>query len=72
VIPVTPLIASVRSLPHLYDGSLRSVKNVSTAQVHRMWVEEAIDGEVLLDLDGEQSGSLPLSVEVLPKALFVL
>jgi YegS/Rv2252/BmrU family lipid kinase len=64
-------IEAVLNLPKLYRGNLlkRSDK-VQFFQARR--IEARASSQVLLNLDGEQPGSLPATVEVLPQALPVL
>lgn len=71
VIPDLPLWRTILATPHLYDGHLQDVKEVSSASIRHL---EAIvrDGKsALVDLDGEQPGLLPLRVSVVAKALLV-
>jgi diacylglycerol kinase family enzyme len=71
LIPDLPLLRSLGATPRLYSGTVGNVKEVSTAQVVKL-VATARDGTpVLVDLDGEQPGRLPLTVEVLEKKLVV-
>lgn len=54
-------------LPKLYNGRIEDVKKVSTFTCRR--VEAFSDQRVLLDVDGEQPGSLPAVIDILPGAL---
>jgi diacylglycerol kinase family enzyme len=60
---------SVRNLPRLYDGTLASVPGVVSARVWSVSAEAEDAGDVLVDLDGEQPGALPLAIRVLPGRL---
>ncbi|MBW1715998.1 MAG: diacylglycerol kinase family lipid kinase [Deltaproteobacteria bacterium] len=55
------------NLPNLYNGKIYQVKKV-TALVGKR-VEAYSDQRVLLDVDGEQPGQLPVTIEIVPKAL---
>jgi len=57
-------------LPKLYSGRITEVKHVSTFTCRR--VEAFSDQRVLLDVDGEQPGSLPAVMDILPGALRIL
>lgn len=58
------------NLPRLYNGRIYSVANVSRLSGRKI---EAGSGEkVLLDLDGEQPGRLPVRAEVVPLALWLV
>ncbi len=54
-------------LPKLYNGKILKVKKVSAFEAKR--VEADSDQRVLLDVDGEQLGRLPVHIEILPGAL---
>ena len=62
----TQLIASS---PRLFSGTLANVKDVSRIAVRSLQAATTDGSEMLVDLDGEQPGVLPLNVEILPKAL---
>jgi YegS/Rv2252/BmrU family lipid kinase len=51
----------------LYDGTHLQLPGVTTARARRVVAES--EGEVLLDLDGEQPGRLPATWEIVPRAL---
>jgi YegS/Rv2252/BmrU family lipid kinase len=53
----------------LYDGTHVKLPQTITAQARK--VEATSDEVVLLDVDGEQPGRLPASMEILPGALIV-
>jgi len=71
VIPDLPVWRTILATPHLYDGRLGNVKEVSTAVVVELDAVVLSGKSVLVDLDGEQPGSLPLKASVVRKALFV-
>ncbi len=54
-------------LPKLYNGKILQVKRVRTLTGRR--VEAFSDKRVLLDVDGEQPGCLPVRIEIVPSAL---
>ena len=55
------------NLPNLYNGKIYQVEEVTTFVGKR--IEAYSDQRVLLDVDGEQPGQLPVIVEMVPKAL---
>lgn len=57
----------VYSLPKLYNGKILEVKRVRSLTGKR--VEAFSDSRVLLDVDGEQPGCLPVEIEIIPSAL---
>ena len=54
-------------LPKLYNGKLLEVSKVSAFEARK--VEADSEQRVLLDVDGEQLGELPVVVEIVPGAL---
>lgn len=63
-------LAALGQLPGLYRGAHVRHPAVSMTRVRAMELE-AVDGDVLVHLDGEPFGSLPLRIEVRPAALTV-
>ncbi len=57
-------------LPKLYNGKLLEVGKVSAFEAKK--VEADSDQRVLLDVDGEQLGSLPVVIEIVPDALSLI
>jgi YegS/Rv2252/BmrU family lipid kinase len=55
------------NLPNLYNGKILQVKKVSAFEVKKLEAES--DQRVLLDVDGEQPGELPIVIEIVPGAL---
>jgi diacylglycerol kinase (ATP) len=55
------------NLPKLYNGKLLQLKKVKTFVGKR--VEASSDQQVLLDVDGEQPGRLPVVIDIVPKAV---
>ena len=55
------------NLPKLYNGKILEVSKVFTLTGKR--IEAHSDQQVLLDVDGEQPGQLPVTVEIVPDAL---
>jgi len=58
------------NLPNLYNGKLYQVEKVTTLVGKR--VEAYSDQQVLLDVDGEQPGQLPVVVEMVPGVLHMI
>jgi diacylglycerol kinase family enzyme len=56
-----------RHLPKLYNGKLFQVDKVDTLRGRR--IEACSDQRVLLDVDGEQPGQLPVVIDMVPGAL---
>jgi diacylglycerol kinase family enzyme len=54
-------------LPKLYNGKLLEVDKVSAFEAKK--VEADSDQRVLLDVDGEPLGALPVVIEMVPGAL---
>jgi diacylglycerol kinase (ATP) len=55
------------NLPNLYNGKINQVDKVTTLVGKR--VEAYSDQRVLLDVDGEQPGQLPVLIDIVPRAL---
>lgn len=55
------------NLPKLYNGKLLQLEKVSTVVGKR--VQASSDQRVLLDVDGEQPGQLPVTIDIIPGAL---
>lgn len=58
------------NLRHLYDGKLFSVKKVSHFRTKRICATS--DELVYLDVDGEQPGTLPVEIDIIPAALNII
>ncbi|GAG28843.1 unnamed protein product, partial [marine sediment metagenome] len=58
------------NLPKLYNGKILRIKKVSTLSGKR--VEAYSDQRVLLDVDGEQPGLLPVIIDIVPGALLLI
>lgn len=71
LIPDLPLGKTIFATPRLYSGTVGNVKEVSTGRVRELHAEALSEGPVLLDLDGEQPGRLPVTVRVLEKRQLV-
>lgn len=71
VIPDLPLWRTILATPHLYDGRLQNVKEVSSASIRHLDAIVLNGKSALVDLDGEQPGLLPLRASVVAKALLV-
>jgi diacylglycerol kinase (ATP) len=58
------------NLPKLYNGKIYQVAKVSSFVGKR--VEASSDQRVLLDVDGEQIGTLPVVIEIVPRAVSLI
>lgn len=58
------------NLPNLYNGNIYSVHKVSRFSGQK--IEAGSRDHVLIDLDGEQVGRLPVRAEILPMALWMV
>jgi diacylglycerol kinase (ATP) len=58
------------NLPKLYNGKIYQVPQVSSFVGKR--VEATSDQRVLLDVDGEQIGALPVVIEMVPRAVHLI
>ncbi len=58
------------NLPKLYNGKINQVGKVTTLVGKR--VEAYSDQRVLLDVDGEQPGQLPVLIDMVPRALLLI
>jgi YegS/Rv2252/BmrU family lipid kinase len=56
-----------RNLPNLYNGKILQVKKVFGLKGKT--ISASSDQKVLLDVDGEQPGTLPAAIDVVPAAL---
>jgi diacylglycerol kinase (ATP) len=54
-------------LPKLYTGKIKSIRQVSMTTGKK--VSALSEQRVLLDIDGEQPGTLPADLEIIPRAL---
>jgi len=59
-----------RHLPKLYNGKLQQLEKVRILTGKK--IEARSDERVLLDVDGEQAGILPVSLEIVPSALRII
>jgi len=58
------------NLPKLYNGKIYEVAKVSSFVGKR--VEASSDQKVLLDVDGEQIGTIPVVIEIVPRAITLI
>lgn len=58
------------NLPKLYNGKIRTVREVVTFTGAK--VSATSDDRVLLDVDGEQPGRLPVTIDIVPGALNII
>ena len=70
VIGSLPLPLVFWHLPKLYTGKIKKIRQVSMTTGKR--VSAASDQRVLLDIDGEQPGTLPAELEIVPGALHMI
>ena len=64
------LVEVIWHFPKLYDGRIKNIGNVSFLTGKK--VEASSEQQVLLDVDGEQPGHLPVVIDILPSALHML
>jgi diacylglycerol kinase (ATP) len=57
-------------LPKLYTGKIKTLCQVSMQTGRR--VTASSDQRVLLDVDGEQPGTLPAEMEIVPEAISII
>jgi len=67
VIGAMPLPLVFWHLPKLYTGKIKTIRQVSMQTGRK--VSASSDQRVLLDMDGEQPGTLPAEVRIVPGAL---
>lgn len=58
------------NLPKLYNGKIYEHKKIRKLVGRR--IEASSDQRVLLDMDGEQPGQLPVTIEVVPSAISII
>jgi diacylglycerol kinase family enzyme len=58
------------NLPKLYNGKIKEVDKVIALSGEK--VEALADQKVLLDVDGEQLGTLPVTLDIQPGALNII
>ena len=58
------------NLPKLYSGKIKTIPEVSTHTGKK--VTATSDQTVLLDVDGEQPGTLPVTIDIIPGALNII
>lgn len=61
-----------RSFPKLYRGEHLSEPGITVAKGRVIEIEPLDDEDVLLDVDGEAAGRLPITLRVLPSAISIL
>lgn len=59
-----------RHLPKLYNGKLFQLEKVRSMTCKR--IEARSESRVLLDVDGEQPGTLPATMEIVPSAIRII
>ena len=58
------------NLPKLYNGKIKDVDGVVTFTGKR--IQASSKQEVLLDVDGEQPGTLPVTIDIIPSAINII
>ncbi len=71
VLPPTSVGRSLFDTWRLYDGSAWTTRGARRFRAGTLKAEPVGDSPVLLEVDGEQPGTLPIRVEVLPSAMQV-
>ncbi len=69
VLPPTSVGRSLLDTWRLYDGSAWKTRGARRFRATTLQAEPLDDSQVLLEVDGEQPGVLPIRVEVLPSAM---
>jgi len=59
-----------RHLPKLYNGKITEIKEVSCLTGKKL--EASSQEPVLLDVDGEQPGILPITIDIMPSVLWMI
>jgi diacylglycerol kinase (ATP) len=72
LIPDLPLARMILGSPRLFTGTMERVKGVSRVAVRQLTAIAESETLVLVDVDGEQPGFLPLTVTVIPRALLII
>ena len=72
LIPALSLPRLILGTPRLFMGTMERVKEVSRVAVRELQALPEREKPVLIDVDGEQPGYLPVSARMLPKALLVI
>ena len=70
IIPKLGLKQIVHHLPKLYNGRIQDVPGVIMSEARSVAAESRED--ILLDVDGEQIGRLPVSIDMLPSAVTLI
>jgi diacylglycerol kinase family enzyme len=71
LVPQLGPIRTIVSSPRLFSGTMDHVKDVSRIAVRSLEAATTDGRQMLVDVDGEQPGVLPLNAQILPKALLV-
>ena len=71
IVPSLGVARTIAASPRLFSGTADRVNNVSRIAVRSLEAETTDGRPMLVDVDGEQPGVLPLNARVLPKALLV-
>lgn len=70
LIPELPALRMLFGVPSLYQGTVEQIPQVVRARASMLTLSSP-DAHVMVDLDGELAGRLPLKIRVIPKALLV-
>jgi diacylglycerol kinase (ATP) len=71
VVPRLPTARLLAGIPRLYTGHVERVRGVLRSRIVSLDAEAVDAAAVPVEVDGEQPGSLPLHVRVLPGTLLV-
>lgn len=69
IVPELPLRSVLTGGHRLFSGTVDLVKNVSRHLASAVRAEALDDAPVLIDIDGEQPGILPITISVVPEGL---
>lgn len=69
ILPALGPVRGIVGIPRLFNGTIDRVRGAVHRPIVRLEATASGDATVLLELDGEQPGMLPLTLEVMPGAL---
>ena len=71
ILPELPIATTVLQARRLYTGSIREVPGVQFHTVSAVRAEVVAGSPVMVDVDGEQPGDLPIAMSVDPNAVLI-
>lgn len=71
LVPDLPVVTAIVQGRRLFSGTLGDVKEVSRIRVSRLEAFAKDGSQVRIDVDGEQPGLLPISIDVIEKAQLI-